>query len=551
MVGYLFYRCCHYLYYLEGNSICKKVLKQSFHLPTVLLVIGYVIFWIELYVLRSPFGRTSWISWLILSLVLIGMLIFQSWQLRQFVFEVKRWWFEQKCVQKAFIVLFCILIFVLLLVGARAASLPPHLPQEYDSLNYHITVPRQHLIQGSFLHLPWSVADLFLLPLDFAMASYCLSTQLPNKIAFYFFIFGILGVSTGLVWRFSKKNIWACLAIVMAIFGLHGISIQIGIAMFDLMMLYLFLASVDSFIKGNWILAAIEFSFYFWSKSFIPIQLFVLGVILWIVFLIAKKVKWHSSSLWWPAEKIKLKTLVFSFVASSLLIGGPFVVKSLYYTGTPLYPFYPGALSKGAYSMTAIWPSIVERSKQHLHVRDQYGKGRNVKSLVEHFWILAIPEKGVNNRFDYPLGLPYLLVLGPFIFLFIQSLRKRKIDLSLWFCVLYWASWWLGSQQSRFLYVPVVMMFIVVLSNERFLRKSMLCCLLTSLIFSCLSIIRAHKADLFRKPIEVLRKRDSNLIGLSASVERSKPVTIDFEDAAFADFAVSVEQTESIFVLKQ
>lgn len=531
----------------KRNFLRKFSLELS-HLPTVLLAVGYVMFWVELYILHAPIGKTSLTAWILFSALAVFFLVVSLPLAPRFVIEIKKWWSEQNGFKKCFVVLVGLLALAMILIGAMASVLPPHLPQEYDSLNYHMTIPRQHLIQGSFTHLSWSVADLFLLPLDHAIAPFSLSTPWPNKIAFFFFILGILGVATQLTWRFSKKNIWACIAVAMAILGAHGLSIQMGIAMFDVIMLYLFLAAIHSVLSGNWVLAALEFTFYFWSKSFVPLQVCALAIALGIIFLIAKKNKWQFVDLGQAMPKMNVKTFFLSFIVFSLLIGGPFAAKSLYYTGTPLYPFSPGVVSTGVYRDKPMWNSVVERSQQCVSTKDQYGQGRGVQKLIEHFWILAVPEKDVNNRFDYPLGLSYLLILAPFGFLLIENLRKRKIDLISWFCILYWASWWFGSQQSRFLYIPLVLMFIVVLSDGRFLRWSMLAGLFVAVGLSAVSVARAHQADLFRTPEEMLRGRDKDLIAMSRSVDRSKPVVINFEDAAFADFVVEISRSNSVFV---
>lgn len=533
---------------MEGRHILKKILTRIAHLPTAMLVIGYSVFWLELYVLRAPSGRTTWTAWIVFGLVSLMTLAARRGDLIRAVVAVKEWRRRQKPWIRIFAVGVIGLFLFLLVIGLMASFLPPHLSQEYDFLNYHITLPRQHIISGSFAHLSWSVADLYLLPLDFAIAPYSLATALPNKIPFYFFFLGLVGVSAQLVWRCSRKNKQAVFALLLAILGSHGIVIQLGIAMFDLIMVYLFFAALDSFVEKNFGMAALEFAFYFWSKSFVPIQLCVLGMMLWAVFLIAKKRGWHPVDGWRFPEKIRFKRLTAVFALSSLLIGGPFVFKSLYYTGTPLYPFAPGLMLKGVYHDTAIWPSVVDRAQRCVRIRDSYGKGRGIRSFLEHFWILAVPEKGVNNRFDYPLGLPYLLVLAPFGVLFIENILKRRLDLMSWFCVLFWMSWWMGSQQSRFFYIPMLVMFVGVLSDRRFLSRVLLGALFAALLFSCLSVFRAHKKNLFRHPMDVLRAKDKELVLMSKSVDRGTPVEIDFVDAAFADFAVDVRNPGSIFV---
>ena len=56
------------------------------------------------------------------------------------------------------------------LLASGAAGLPPHHPQEYDAINYHMALPRQHLFWGSLQHLPWSAADLWPRALQFGLA---------------------------------------------------------------------------------------------------------------------------------------------------------------------------------------------------------------------------------------------------------------------------------------------------------------------------------------------------------------------------------------------
>lgn len=106
--------------------------------------------------------------------------------------------------------------------------LPPHVPPEFDALNYHYTLPRQHLITGSFAHLKWSVADLWLLPFQFSLAPYWFSTVLPNKVPQFIFMLGLWAVVFRLAQRFSPTNgIAAGVLALLAVIGSHGFSIPI------------------------------------------------------------------------------------------------------------------------------------------------------------------------------------------------------------------------------------------------------------------------------------------------------------------------------------
>ena len=176
-------------------------------------------------------------------------------------------------------------------------------------------------------------------------------------------------------------------------------------------------------------------------------------------------------------------------------------------------------------------------------MRDQYGYGRSPVDFVKHFWLIAVPEKGVNNAFDYPVGLPYLLVLGPFIFLFWNTLRRREFAVVPWIVVLSWFLWWEGTQQSRYLYIPTVLMFITVLPQMKNYSKIFLAALLVALSLNALSIFRAHRHDLVRAPQAVLRDKDQMLVEMNRRYitdQSSDVVDLDFHDVAFAQFPVRV-----------
>ena len=74
-------------------------------------------------------------------------------------------------------------------------------------------------------------------------------------------------------------------------------------------------------------------------------------------------------------------------------------------------------------------------------------------------------------------------------------------------------------------------------------------CVLLALGSTLLSVVRAHKADFGKTAMEVLRPQDRMLIKMSESARESLPVSLDFFDAAFADFVVDVVNNDSVFVI--
>ena len=236
----------------------------------------------------------------------------------------------------------------------------------------------------------------------------------------------------------------------------------------------------------------------------------------------------------------------------SVFIGGPFLVKSAYYTGTPLYPFFFGIFPPHPrFEENAVaWQSLQENSKLCLNTKDQYGSGRSFIDFISHWWLIAIPEDGVNNRYDYPVGLVYLLCLGPFIYLFCQSVKKRTFCLLPIFVIAYWISWWQGSQQTRFLFIPLVLMALTVLIETKFHSRVFQAGILLALFLVTISIFRTHRSDFGVSPMGVLREKDRKLLELSKTVDANRSVTLDFYDVAFAEFPVEVKGVKSVFVLE-
>jgi len=147
---------------MEGCRILKKIPLNLAHLPTYLLGIGYITFWIELYWFDTRQGVTSPLA-TILFLIVSVLLILKYRKDIANRFETPNLQ-NESLTAKLFMIIGCGLVFAIILCAFYSSLLPPHLKQEYDVLNYHLTLPRQHLILNSFAHIPWSSADLFILP---------------------------------------------------------------------------------------------------------------------------------------------------------------------------------------------------------------------------------------------------------------------------------------------------------------------------------------------------------------------------------------------------
>lgn len=535
------------------------------HLPTFLLIAGYPVYWVELFLLGRTEGTTSPLAPALFCLV-FGMHLLITRDPAASTGPAAE---IPSCARNRgfkFLALAGLaLVAGFLLISAWAAVYPPHLSQEYDALNYHITLPRQHLVRGAFDHLSWSSAGVMLLPLDYALAPYWFLTELPNKIPQYFFLVGLLFVAVQLTMYFSKGNRVPALLVVLAVAGSHNVGIQAGTAMLDIAMAYLFLAAADSFLRGKPVLFIIESAFYVWSKGFIPVQMVLIGIGIYAAYRVSRLFGVRDVVLDF-GERVDFAGIVnrlspgkrhilLAALLVNMAVAGPFLWRALVYAGTPLYPFGIGAvtISDAVDRSSPHWASLKKSADFYMtHVKDGYGQGRSPAAFIEHFWTMSVPDKGVNNKFDYPLGLPYLLVLAPFFYFLFKSFREKKFPILPVFTVLFWLLWWMGSQQSRFLYVPLALMFIATFSKMRRPPYVMMSALMVALVFNGLSVFRANKHVFGKSRHEVLREKDKGLVRLSRDYHaagRKDVVDLEFHDAAFARFPVRVTREQMPFAL--
>lgn len=528
------------------------------HLPTWILIIGFPVYWVELFFNRANHGVTTpcaWIMWIIIVLVALKYES-QSWNLGKRIALLPK----EKFNRLLLVIGICLSLFILA-IFLYASLLPPHLVQEEDVLNYHYTFPRQHLIRNSFAYIPWSTADLFPFEVQAGLAPFWFVTQLPNKFPQFLFLLAIPFISVRLLSHLGKFDYLKKALVVFAVLGAHHVAIQGGTAMLDIVLAYLFLAALDSLLSGNWEMAAVEFVFYFWSKSFIPLQMIaVLGALVVLIFVFRKfgcqvylGFSKQATVLNKDFQKIPKKFFVL-FGVLSIVIAGPFLWKSVQISGSPLYPFFVGSMPyfQNVDEQPLDWSTFVAAANFDLSMKDAFGLPRTVGNFIQHFWLVGVPQEGVNNVFDYPLGLVYLLCIGPFIWYTARSLLKREISVLAFFIIIVWMSWWFGSQQSRFLFVPLFLMYVIVIAQLKSSRVFFVIIVL-ALFFSSVSVFRAHRPDFGKSALSLLRPQDQKFVSLSKSyIEQGRTgiEIVERYECAYAQFPTSVLEEKIPFVIQ-
>jgi len=539
------------------QNIFRKILTLS-HFPTLILIAGYVAYWVELFFIDTPHGKTSFFVLLLLLILTIIYFYSQRSKFQPGTFSTSD--YTPRIWGKIYFSIGFILTAIIISVGLYAALYPIHLIQESDTLFYHLMIPRQHLIRGDFTFIRWAVDDILLLPIDFALAPYSLLTALPNKIMNFPFFIGLVLIAIRLGERFSENDWLRMVVIGLALCGSTMLTIQVGTSMLDLIMCYVFLAALDSLLSKNYFMAMVEFTFYFWSKSFIPIQMILILIALICSYFILKCFGFKKVSLSFQnclVEKNKgaLQKCLILFGLLSIVIAGPFVSKAVYHVGTPFFPLGVGLikLQPPEYYQSSHWAAIIESVNLLMKdARNSYGVGRDVIAFFKHLWLIAVPDMNVNNSFDYPIGLVYLLVLGPFFVFLFDAFQKKIYPLLPMFIVFFWGSWWFSSQQSRFLYIPITLMIILTISLMKPPSKIFLVCILFALLVNSISFVRTHKHYLGKKPMEVLRPKDAEILKLNKKFALSpttKEIEIKFHDVAYAQFPVICKTKRFVFTL--
>jgi len=520
------------------------------HAPTVLLIIGYPLFWIELYAIRMPHGHTSDLAWIVFGLWATIMLMREQNAListgraawNEIVSPSHRWrWLWVAALALASFIL---------VIAAWSSTLPLHLVQEFDTINYYYAMPRQHLVRHSFGLIPWSMIDLRLLPLQMALAPFWFSTSLPNKIPQFIFLIGLLMIIGRLVYRLSQQNSWlspcaACLAVI----GSHGFGIQFGTAMFDIPICYLFLAALDSALEGNGVWAGLELAFFALSKPFMPLQFAGLSLATLMLFVFDRKGWLHVEHLSMFSQK---SFNVLSFVITFVLVGFPFILKSFNHTGSPLFPFFVGLFKPRIAHSAAFRATLSESGPQQLAARTLYGQARSLMGLMTCWWWIAVPEGGVNNRFDYPMGLPWLLFIAPFAILLASDLWRRRLSLAAFFTTCFLLSWWLASQEARYLYLPLILMIVTVVTATPLGRSAVLMAGLGAALFlNLVSVYRSDRASFGKPPLSILRPADRDLVLMSRQLETTSPQGIDVNQGGvtYAEFPVRSVGNDTMWTL--
>ena len=231
----------------------------------------------------------------------------------------------------------------------------------------------------------------------------------------------------------------------LALFSTHGVMVQLGMAMLDLTSLYLLLAAWHAAVHRRVFWCAAHIALYAATKAFYPAQAAIL-----VVAVLGYMVIFERGALIANRRKLEygaaLATMLFFVImARSIVVG-------IERAGTPIFPFFTCVFSV-TNCQGAAGESMRTIAAAQFGTIDAYGLGRGAGAIISHLWRISVPAVGsVNNVYDYPLGLTWVLLLVLLAASAPVWVKAKRIPPELMLAAVLWLLWWVTSQQSRWLY---------------------------------------------------------------------------------------------------
>ena len=377
------------------------------------------------------------------------------------------------------------------ILAGLEARLPPHLGQEYDAINYHMALPRQHILGGSFSHIPWSSADLFPLPIQCGFApSWFMGSyfhKLPQFIAAVWAFLLLLDLG-----RSQLPRSYLGWLPAIAVFTTHGVMIQLGTAMLDLMGLYLLLASIHALRRQRPILAGLTLALYAASKSFRPAEIAIVMIIISGIYLVSSK-----KAFLMDVRKVLL-LLSLTAVLAIVLLGRSALIGARR-AGTPLFPFFTCQIINVEGCRGQAGEAIRQSADLLMKSGTSYGSGKDATSFIAFLWRVSVPTHSrTNNEFDYPLGLAWLLMVVLLSSSIPIWVKKGSVPPFGSIAIAFLIVWWIGSHQSRWLYPVMAFGWLAIVEKLKTVSpKVIVVLLLVSASFSLVSEWRALSDTIF------------------------------------------------------
>ncbi len=316
----------------------------------------------------------------------------------------------------------------------------------YDSLVYHLGAPNFFIQEGKITKIPFEVHSN--LPSNMAMLyTSCLILRDENLAKLIHFSFGVLTV-LGIISfasRFFNLRIGIISAVIfytvpMVAMNSWAAAVDVGLTFFELLALYaliVWMVSQDEVrekaLVVRWLILSAIFSGLALGTKYTALFCFLMLTFLIIIHrYYARKQKINSD--------FGIKELLI-FISINILIFLPWVLKNLYWTGDPVYPY-----------LASLQPANVHLRRFISATREYFS---SFKEYLIHPWVLTM-QGNTNASF---IG-PVFLIFAPLLVLFRNKDRVAKILLI--YLAGFWFLWSLATHMLRF-FIPGLAIFSILI----------------------------------------------------------------------------------------
>lgn len=368
-------------------------------------------------------------------------------------------------------------VILLLLFGTLLGALAPPAGFDWDGLSYHLAVPKVYLREGRIFYIPYdhhsnfpfTLQMLFTLGLAFG----------PPGLA-KLFHWGFLPLSGGATLLLARRiNPKAGFLIMALLLTSPAIIWESTVAYVELATMGYITLSLYAFLQGqreptsSWfILSGIMAGLAVGTKTFALLPAGVLAIVLLIVNFKGGK-RLLKTDLTTPSASQPLSPVrsLLLYLIPLGLISSPWFIKTWWWTGNPVYPFF--------YSFFGGRHWSEELARLYTQEQSEFGTGRSIASLLFLPWTLTFLSQWVVELWQeqgtflarlfrdhfYPFAkgiapydLPGPVALGLLPLLIVRKpSQSTKVLLGIFFGVV--LCWFPLSQQSRYL-LPLLPLLI-------------------------------------------------------------------------------------------
>ena len=453
-----------------------------FSLPLGLAILAYTTFFLGVIGLLY---KSIFISILLLLFILlikditkIILVLFQS--VKNLKNIIKKLRFNFFTFLLLFLLLFVVLNFII--------SFSP--PWNVDALSYHLAVPKIYIENHQIIYLPYNYFSNFPSLVDFINL---IGLLLQNGILSNLFAYALSVTLVLAIYSFCKKFFNTRIAILASlIFYSFPVVIEfVSTAYIDIQVaLFIFLSIYSLFmyftLKKNQllILSSIFIGLGIASKIFAVIAF--IGILILLIYTLFLRLAKNKLNF----QNIFFKVLVFSLIVFIILM--PWLIKSYFFTGNPVWPFFNDFFD-GKY-----W----DKEHQEYYSIRQLGRELSIINYIRLPWDINVQTQTDQLRRNVAEG----ELIGPFFMAFLPLyffLRKNKIVNILFFLLFVYVTMWffLSSIVRQILFaVPLIAIIssyvIIELFKNNYLSKILKILLIFTFGFSLLVWVGGNTKDL-------------------------------------------------------